>query len=183
MSVQPEYCYIYNSAGICSYCKDGFSNLNGECYTSNEINQIMNGGTPPNRNVNVTPNLPSASSGSNSTQTGAQSNANSNSASSSSSNGHNNSISNSTLKTSQNSTSQSSILSQNSSSTGQQSGSASNSKSNINNSSVPHCSSYDNASNQCFLCESGYALIDQLCYTNINGCTSYKVVSGIAACT
>ena len=42
--IDPEFCYVYDSSGKCIYCKEGFTNLEGVCYTSGEMQRIYNGG-------------------------------------------------------------------------------------------------------------------------------------------
>lgn len=41
--INPEFCYVYDKNGKCVYCKEGFTNLEGACYTSGEIQKLFNG--------------------------------------------------------------------------------------------------------------------------------------------
>ena len=41
--INPQYCDIYDEKGLCIYCKEGFSSVDGFCYTPKEIGDIANG--------------------------------------------------------------------------------------------------------------------------------------------
>lgn len=41
--IDPEFCYVYDTNGKCIYCKEGFTNLEGVCYTSGEMQRLFNG--------------------------------------------------------------------------------------------------------------------------------------------